>query len=108
MSLIWYPNFSHSFNKIFEAGAIKFVFLLLIIQSDKTSTSIFLATDRVLWITAMRDIKKDEELSYDYGFSFDCDYKDHICKCKSKNCVGFIVREGSRWRLKKIKDKKFI
>ena len=48
-----------------------------------------------------RKIKKNEELTYDYGFSFDCNYKDHICKCGSKNCVGFIVREGSRWRLKK-------
>ena len=54
-----------------------------------------------IWITAIRNIKKNEELSYDYGFSFDCNYKDHICKCGSKNCVGFIVREGSRWRLKK-------
>ena len=53
-----------------------------------------------IWITAMRNIKKNEELSYDYGFSFDCNYKDHICKCGSKNCVGFIIREGSRWRLK--------
>ena len=54
-----------------------------------------------IWITAIRNIKKNEELSYDYGFSFDCNYKDHICKCRSKNCVGFIIREGSRWRLKK-------
>ena len=43
--------------------------------------------------------KKNEELTYDYGFSFDCNYKDHICKCGSKNCVGYIVREGSRWRI---------
>ena len=28
-------------------------------------------------------------------------YEDHVCKCGSKNCVGFIVREGSRWRIKK-------
>ncbi|MBO6492209.1 MAG: SET domain-containing protein, partial [Pelagibacteraceae bacterium] len=53
-----------------------------------------------MWITAIRNIKKNEELSYDYGFSFDCNYKDHICNCGSKNCVGFIIREGSRWRLK--------
>ena len=55
-----------------------------------------------LWIYAIKDIKKNEELSYDYGFSFDCNYKDHICKCGSKNCVGFIVREGSRWRIPSI------
>ena len=54
-----------------------------------------------LWIFALRDIKKGEELSYDYGFGYDKDSKDYICKCGSKNCCGYIVREGSRWRIKK-------
>ena len=49
----------------------------------------------------MRDIKKNEELTYDYGFSFDKDYKQYVCKCGAKNCVGYIIREGSRWRIKK-------
>jgi SET domain-containing protein len=56
-----------------------------------------------LWISSIKDIKKGEELTYDYGFSFDCDYKDYICKCGSRNCCGFIVREGSRWRINKLK-----
>ena len=54
-----------------------------------------------LWIFALRDIKKDEELSYDYGFGYDKDYKQFVCKCGANNCVGYIVREGSRWRIKK-------
>jgi len=54
-----------------------------------------------LWIVAIKDIKKGEELSYDYGFGYDEDYKQFICKCGAKNCVGYIVREGSRWRIKK-------
>ena len=54
-----------------------------------------------LWIFALREIKKDEELSYDYGFGYDKDYKDYICKCGAKNCCGYIVRECSRWRIKK-------
>jgi SET domain-containing protein len=54
-----------------------------------------------LWIFALRDIKKGEELSYDYGFGYDKDYKQFICKCGANNCVGYIVREGSRWRIKK-------
>ena len=54
-----------------------------------------------IWITAIRDIKKNEELSYDYGFSYDSDYKQFPCKCGSKNCVGYIVRENSRWRINK-------
>ena len=57
-----------------------------------------------VWVYAIKDIKKGEELSYDYGFSFDKDYKDFPCKCGSKNCVGYIVREGSRWRIKKQKS----
>ena len=57
-----------------------------------------------LWITAIRDIKKGEELSYDYGFGYDEDYKQFVCKCGAKNCVGYIVREGSRWRIKKAKS----
>ena len=57
-----------------------------------------------LWIFALRDIKKGEELSYDYGFGFDENYKDYVCKCGAKNCCGYIVREGSRWRIKKKKN----
>ena len=63
-----------------------------------------LEDNKKLWIFAMRDIKKNEELTYDYGFSFDKDYKQYVCKCGSKNCVGYIVREGSRWRIKKTKS----
>ena len=59
-----------------------------------------------LWIFALRDIKKGEELSYDYGFGYDENYKDFPCRCGSKNCVGYIVREGSRWRIKSSKKKK--
>ena len=53
-----------------------------------------------IWIYAIKNIKKGDELSYDYGFSFDKDYKQFPCRCGSKNCVGYIVREGSRWRIK--------
>ena len=54
-----------------------------------------------LWVTAIKDIEKGEELTCDYGFSFDEDYKQFPCKCGSKNCAGYIVREGSRWRIHK-------
>ena len=55
-----------------------------------------------LWISAIKDIKKDEELSYDYGFSYSKeDLKNFVCKCKSINCCGYIVREPSRWRINK-------
>ena len=54
-----------------------------------------------IWVTSTRFIKKGEELSYDYGFGFDQDYKQFPCKCGSKKCCGYIVREGSRWRISK-------
>tara|TARA_B100000575_G_C22832967_1_gene488852 strand:+ start:212 stop:682 length:471 start_codon:yes stop_codon:yes gene_type:complete len=61
-----------------------------------------------LWIYSIKDIKKNEELTYDYGFSFDKDYKNYPCKCGSKKCVGFIVKSESRWRIKKSKKNKSI
>ncbi len=59
-----------------------------------------------VWVYAMKNINKGDELSYDYGFSFDKDFRQFPCKCGSKNCIGYIVREGSRWRVKKIKNNK--
>ena len=50
---------------------------------------------------AIKDIKKGDELSYDYGFSFDEDFQNYPCRCNAKNCCGYIVRQGSRWRIKK-------
>ena len=60
-----------------------------------------------LYIHAIKNIKKGEELTYDYGFSYDSDYRQFPCKCGKINCVGYIVRSQSRWRIKKkIKIKK--
>ena len=61
-----------------------------------------------LWIYSIKDIKKNEELTYDYGFSFDKDYKNYPCRCGTKKCVGFIVKSESRWRIKKSKKNKSI
>ena len=45
-----------------------------------------------IWISSIKAIKKGEELSYDYGYEFDKnDYKDHICKCGYKKCIGYII-----------------
>ena len=55
-----------------------------------------------LWISAIKDIKKGEELSYDYGFSYSKeDLNNFVCKCGSVNCCGYIVRQPSRWRINK-------
>ena len=54
-----------------------------------------------LWVVSIKDIKKGEELTCDYGFSYDSDYKQFPCNCKSNNCCGYIVRTESRWRINK-------
>ena len=54
-----------------------------------------------LWVTSIKDIKKGEELTCDYGFGYDSDYRQFPCSCKSKNCCGYILRTESRWRINK-------
>ena len=51
---------------------------------------------------AMRDIKKDEELTVDYAFIDNEDYSFN-CTCGAKNCRKVIT--GRDWRIKEIQDK---
>jgi len=85
-------------------GNFKFNTARLINHSCNPNCEVF-GEGLKIWVYAMKDIKKGEELSYDYGFSFDENFREFPCNCRSKNCVGFIVREGSRWRIKKRKKK---
>ena len=60
-----------------------------------------------IWIISIKKIKKGQELCYDYGYEFDKDdYKDHKCKCGSKNCIGYIISSDELPRLKKFIRKK--
>ena len=81
-------------------GDFKFNTARLINHSCEPNCEVF-GSGLKIWVYAMKNIKKGEELSYDYGFNYDDDYKDYPCKCGAKNCVGYIVRQGSRWRIKK-------
>ncbi len=54
-----------------------------------------------IWVTAIKNIKKGEEFTCDYGFGYDKDYRQFPCKCGAKNCCGYIVRAESRWRINK-------
>ena len=57
-----------------------------------------------IWIKSIKSINKNEELSYDYGYDFDKDdYTDHICKCGSRKCIGYIISQD-QWK----KYKKFL
>ncbi|PIN74769.1 SET domain-containing protein-lysine N-methyltransferase [Candidatus Woesearchaeota archaeon CG10_big_fil_rev_8_21_14_0_10_37_12] len=53
-----------------------------------------------IWVKSIRDIKKGEELSYDYGYDID-EYEDHPCKCGASKCVGYIVSQDDWEKLKR-------
>ena len=62
-----------------------------------------------IWIYAIKNIKKGDELSYDYGYAFDKDdYKDHVCKCSSKFCIGYIISSDHWPKLLKYLEKNVI
>ncbi len=51
--------------------------------------------DGKIWISSIKNIKKGDELSYDYGYEFDKeDYTDHKCECGAKNCIGYIISQN--------------
>lgn len=45
-----------------------------------------------IWIYALRDLHKNEELVYDYGFQRS-DWAERPCLCGAKDCFGFIVAQ---------------
>lgn len=52
-----------------------------------------------IWIVALRDIAKGEEITYNYGYDIE-DYEDHPCCCGAPNCVGYILEEEHWPKLK--------
>jgi SET domain-containing protein len=61
--------------------------------------------DGTITIYSLTNIKKGEELTYNYGYGVD-NYKDHPCKCGSYNCVGYIVSQDEWKKLEKLKKTK--
>ena len=61
-----------------------------------------------IWIVSIKNIKKGQELTYDYGYEFDKDdYMDHVCQCGEKNCIGYIISSDDWSKYKKfIKNNK--
>ena len=55
--------------------------------------------DRV-WIIATRNIKKGEEILYNYNYDLE-DAFDNPCYCGSKNCIGYMVGEEYWPKLRK-------
>jgi SET domain-containing protein len=63
-------------------------------------------TDNQIWISSIKRIKKGAELTYNYGYPFDTDFEDHICKCGSKKCAGYILSHDDWPKLKRALNKK--
>jgi SET domain-containing protein len=61
--------------------------------------------DGRVWIISLRDIKADEELSYDYNL-YDGDDDPCICRCGAKNCRGTMYTDEEIERLKKLDEQK--
>ena len=59
-----------------------------------------------IWISSIKNIKRGDELSYDYGYEFDKeDYKDHVCNCGSKNCIGYVISSDDWVKYRKYRKK---
>tara|TARA_Y200000002_G_scaffold350803_1_gene328358 strand:- start:2933 stop:3409 length:477 start_codon:yes stop_codon:yes gene_type:complete len=60
-------------------------------HSCKPNSEIDIIGGRI-WVKSIKSIKKGDEINYDYGYEFDKDdYTDHVCKCGSLNCIGYII-----------------
>lgn len=58
-----------------------------------------------IWIWSLDEIKKGEELLFNYGFDLE-NYEDHPCRCGSPKCVGYIAGEDYWKELKKTLQEK--
>ncbi|MES2593835.1 MAG: SET domain-containing protein-lysine N-methyltransferase [Verrucomicrobiota bacterium] len=58
-----------------------------------------------IWIYSLREIKKGEELTYNYGFELET-WEDHPCRCGNSNCVGYIVDRKYWKKLGRILEKR--
>ena len=56
--------------------------------------------NKKIWIVATRDIKRGEEITYNYGYDID-NFEEHPCRCGSKNCIGYILDRKQWSKLKK-------
>jgi len=54
-----------------------------------------------IWFIALRDIKKGEEMTFNYGYDLE-HWEEHPCRCGEPNCIGYIAREEDRKKLRKI------
>jgi SET domain-containing protein len=58
-----------------------------------------------IWIVARCKIQAGDELTYDYGYDM-AHFLDHPCKCGASNCIGYIVREDQRAKVRRMLKRK--
>ena len=62
-----------------------------------------------VWLIALKDIKKGDEITFNYGFEIadytEHDLKYHKCRCGSKKCVGYILSEDDWPRINELLEK---
>ncbi len=89
-------------NKKYDIdGSVSYNKARYINHSCKPNCEVLIKNGRI-WIYSIRNIKKNEELSYDYGYEFDeDDYSDHSCRCGSKNCIGYIISSDDRQKFRR-------
>lgn len=56
---------------------------------------------RKIFIYSLTDIKKGDELTFDYGFDIEC-YEDHPCRCGRDGCIGYIVTQDQWPELRRL------
>jgi len=59
---------------------------------------------RIFYVTC-KPVKKGEEILIDYGYALE-HFAEHPCRCGVEDCVGFIVGENDRAKLKKMRSRK--
>ena len=57
--------------------------------------------DDELWLYALREIRKGEEITFDYGYDLE-HFLDHPCRCGKPSCVGYIVARADWGKLRKL------
>ena len=57
----------------------------------------------VIWIIAIRDIKKGEELSYNYCYDSK-EALDYPCRCGASICIGYIADEAYWSKISRLKS----
>ena len=84
-------------NKYDIDGSVKYNNARFINHSCNPNCEVDIIDDHI-WISSIKSIKKGDELLYDYGYEFNKeDFRDHICKCGTKNCIGFII-SSDHWQ----------